>query len=98
MEQGQTPTGFNNRPRLRMAAMRLPEETARRRMVRQALEEAGLTQVSARHVEALVRRDYTDTFDWPTRWQLGRMLPGLVRQVEADPARAEQLAVGYGLA
>jgi hypothetical protein len=89
---------FSNGPRLRMARMDAPRvrETYRRRTVREALERAALTRVSPRHVEAMIQADL-GAADWPTRWQLERVVASVVKTVEADPARAEHLAVRFGL-
>jgi hypothetical protein len=89
---------FTNGPRLRMARMDAPRvrETYRRRTVREALERAALTRVSPRHVEAVIQADLGPEA-WPTRWQLERLVSSVVTKVEADPTRAEQLAVRFGL-
>lgn len=91
-------SSFTNGPRLRMARMdpRPPKESFRRRTVREALERAAITRVDPRHVEAVIHADLGSQ-EWPTRWQLERLLPSVVAHTEADPARAEMLAVRFGL-
>ena len=60
------------------------------------LQQLGRTDIDSRHVEAYLRLEERTLDGW-SRSKFVRLIPLVIREIDARPVEAEQLADSYGL-